>query len=80
MRLLEESEADVKKSLAWLKKCFLDPHTEGFICGAQELALITKYHEKHILKNSDDDRCRMCKKDQETVLHTEHCRPPEHWC
>ena len=55
--------------MAWLKKCHLDPHTESYICGAQELALITKYHEKHILKNSDDDRCRMCRKDPETIFH-----------
>ena len=56
--MLNESEADPKKSMAWLKKCHLDPHTESYICGAQEMAIITKYHEKHILKNSDDDRCR----------------------
>ena len=47
----------------------MDPHTESYICGAQELALFTKYHEKHILKNSNDDICRMCKKDPETVFH-----------
>jgi hypothetical protein len=69
VRLLEEGDADVKMSMAWLKKCYLDPHTESYICGAQELALFTKYHEKHILKNSNDDICRMCKKDPETVFH-----------
>ena len=62
-RLLKESEADVKMSMAWLKNCFLDPHTESYICAAQELALFTKYHEKHILKNSDDDLCQICKKE-----------------
>ena len=67
--MLEESEADVKQSLAWLKKCHLDPHTESYIIGAQELATITKYHEKHILKNSSDDQCRICKNSQETVFH-----------
>ena len=57
VQLLEESDADLKMSMTWLKKCYLDPHTESYICGAQELALITRYHEKHILKNGDDDRC-----------------------
>ena len=46
-----------------------DPHTEGYICGAQELAVMTKFHEKRILKNGDDDVCRLCKKDPETILH-----------
>ena len=47
----------------------MDPHTESYISGAQELALFTKYHEKHILKTSDDDLCRVCRKDPETVFH-----------
>ena len=68
-RLLGESEADVKQSFAWLKKCHLDPHTESYICGAQELAVITKFHEKHILKNGCDDVCRVCRKDPETIFH-----------
>ena len=59
----------MKQSMAWLKKCHLSPHTESCVCGAQELALITKFREKHILKSSDDDRCRMCKKDPETIFH-----------
>ena len=68
-RLLEESNANMKGSMAWLKKCFLDAHTESYICAAQEMALITKFHEKHILKNGNDDRCRMCKKDPESIFH-----------
>ena len=65
---LQEGNGDMKQSMAWLKKCHLSPHTESCVCGAQELALITKFHEKHILKSSDD-RCRMCKKDPETIFH-----------
>ena len=69
VRLLEKSDADIKLSMAWLKNCYLDPHTESYICAAQELALFTKYHEKHILKTSNDDLCRVCKKDPETIFH-----------
>ena len=69
IRLLKESDADLKLSMAWLKCCYLDPNTESYICGAQELALFTKYHEKHILKNTNDDLCRVCKKDPETIFH-----------
>ena len=56
-RMLKESDADPALSMAWLRKCHLDPHTESYICGAQEMAIITKYHKKHILKNNNDDTC-----------------------
>ena len=69
LRQLELGDADVKESFSWLSKCYLDPATESYVCAAQELAVFTKFHEKHILKNSDDDRCRVCKKEQETVFH-----------
>ena len=69
IHLLQDSNADVKQSLAWLKWCHLSPHIESYICGAQEMALITKFHEKHILKNSNDDKCRMCNKDPESIFH-----------
>ena len=69
LRMLDDTGADKKLSMAWLRKSFLDPHTESYICGAQELAVITKYHEKHILKNSNDDLCRVCKKDPESIYH-----------
>ena len=69
MRLLKESEADTKLSMAWLRKSFVDPHTESYLCGAQELAIMTRYHERHILKNRDDDLCRICKQSPETIFH-----------
>ena len=69
IRLIGENDADIKLSNAWLKKSFIDPHTESFICGAQEMALITRYHERHILKNREDDLCRMCKQSPETIFH-----------
>ena len=69
IRLLKESGADLKLSMAWLRCCYLDPNTESYLCGAQELALFTKYHEKHILKNSNDDLYRVCKKNPETIFH-----------
>ena len=47
----------------------MDPSLEGFICAAQELALFTRFHEKHILKTRNDDACRICKKEPETIFH-----------
>ena len=58
-----------KKFLGWLNKCYLSPNDEGYLCAAQELALFTKYHEKNILRNSMDDRCRVCRVGQETITH-----------
>ena len=57
-RLLEECNANMKGSMAWLKKCFLDAHTESYICAAQEMALITKFHEKNILNKANTYKSR----------------------
>ena len=35
----------------------------------QELAIFTRWHEKHILRNSDSDLCRVCGKEPETTFH-----------
>ena len=69
LRLLLESNVDVKRSLGWLSKCHLTPRSEAYICAAQEMALFTKYHEKHILHTHSDDKCRVCKKEPETIFH-----------
>ena len=34
---------------------FLSPHSEGYIS-----VLLSRYHERYILKNRDDDGCRVC--------------------
>ena len=71
LRQLKEIGADIKESFGWLKKCFLDPFTESYICAAQEMALFTKYHEKNILRVHNDSTCRICKKSDsvETIYH-----------
>ena len=35
----------------------------------QELAIFTRWHEKHILRTSMSDICRICKKEPETTFH-----------
>ena len=70
LRKLESMpDVDRKRSFAWLSKCHIDPHTEGYICAAQELALFTRYHEKNILKCRDDDSCRVCGAEPESISH-----------
>ena len=67
--LLVEHQLSLKKSFLWLSKCHIDPGLESYVCAAQELALFTRYHEKYILKSRLDDRCRICKKESETIFH-----------
>ena len=69
MRLLDEHNLNVKHSLGWLNKVHLNCLSESYACAAQELALFTRYHEKHIVKSRQDDLCRVCKKQPETVFH-----------
>ena len=70
-RQLKQIGAAVKESLGWTDRCFLDPFSEAYIMAAQEMALFTKYHEKHILHVSNDATCRVCKRDNcdETIYH-----------
>ena len=67
--LLVEHHLNLKKSFLWMSKCHVDPSLESYVCAAQELALFTRYHERHILKTRSDDACRICKKESETVFH-----------
>ena len=60
---------DLGGSFAWLSACHLVPHSESYIFAAQELALFTRYHEKHILKSRNDDLCRVCRSEPETISH-----------
>ena len=67
--LLEEHQLSLKKSFLWMNKCHVDPSLESYVCAAQELALFTRFHERHILKSRHDDVCRICRKEPETIFH-----------
>ena len=69
MKLLEGHQLNLKKSFLWMSKCHIDPSLESYICAAQELALFTRYHERHILKSRQDNACRICSKEPETIFH-----------
>ena len=68
-RQMIEHDLNIKSSLKWLEKCHLSPQSESYICGMQELAIFTRWHEKNILKTSTNDTCRVCKKETETTFH-----------
>ena len=68
-RLESMPGVDLGGSFAWLSACHLVPHSESYIFAAQELALFTRFHEKHILKSRNDDLCRVCRSEPETISH-----------
>ena len=65
----EIPDVDTKESHAWLSRGHLAPGVESKICAAQEMALITRWHEKNILNNRKDDVCRLCHKAPESIYH-----------
>ena len=48
----------------------MSPQSEAYICGAQELVIFTKWHEKNILKNAENDTCQVCRVETETTFYT----------
>ena len=57
---LENPTIDMEQSFQWMKHTGLKGETEGLIIGAQDQALKTRYYAKHIMKQCDTDKCRMC--------------------
>ena len=68
-KLLDDPTISKKGSLAWMDKAHMSPQSESYIMAAQELALFTRWHERHILKSSDSDLCRVCRNKLETMSH-----------
>ena len=57
---LDKDCVHVELSFKWMKHTGLKGETEGLITAAQDQALNTRYHSKHIIKQETTDRCRMC--------------------
>ena len=53
----------------WVKCGSVNKSTEGFLFAAQEQALPTNWLKARITGESEDARCRRCKKQDETVAH-----------
>jgi hypothetical protein len=41
--------------------------TEGFVYAIQDQVVATNYYQKHILRNTNDDICRLCNGQAETI-------------
>lgn len=69
--ILDAQEVDSTWSNHYLKKGQLFPETEGFIIAIQDQVLPTRNYLKHVVKdpNVQDDTCRVCRADRETIQH-----------
>ncbi|KAL1445943.1 hypothetical protein WDU94_010899 [Cyamophila willieti] len=68
---LEANTIDKKWSHNYLRTGLLFPETEGFIVAIQDQVVPTKNYLKYVVKDPgvQDDACRVCKKDRETIQH-----------
>lgn len=68
---LEKTHVDLEASNKWLKLGSLFPETEGFMVAIQDQVIHTKNYRKFIVKdkNLQNDRCRKCSRQPETIQH-----------
>lgn len=67
----EESTINNDFSNHWMNNGKLFPETEGFFISIQDQVVPTKNYRKYIIKDAtlDNDRCRKCNINQETITH-----------
>jgi hypothetical protein len=68
-RVLERPSVDEEKSLTWLYSSGLMGETDSLIIAARFQALNSNFHQKNIMKQPTDGKCRMCCKAEEHVTH-----------
>jgi hypothetical protein len=56
---LDRPSVDREKSLAWLCSSGIQGETESLIIAAQDQALNTSYHQRNIMKQPINCKCRM---------------------
>ena len=47
----------------------MKPESEALVIAAQDQALRTRHYDKAVLKISQDDKCRICLEQVETIDH-----------
>jgi len=65
----EIPQADLTQSHQWLYCVQLCPETKAALCAAQEQTMVTDYIQKEIFKQNVNPLCRLCCKENETILH-----------
>ena len=72
-RYLDQPYVDKERSNQWLKSSTLNRYAESTTAAIQEQAISTKYIEKHVFNVEDDDTCRICRVEKETIHHISSC-------
>jgi hypothetical protein len=65
----ERPSVGKEKSIVWLCCAVLKGEMENLIIAAQDKALNTCYHQRNIIKQPTDSKCRMCSKAEEHIKH-----------
>ena len=75
---MRDAGLDRSLSLAWLKSPTLRPETEGFVIAAQDQVVATRNYMAHVSRviSADQDRCRACNAQGETLDHVLGFCPP----
>ena len=68
-KVLDLANIDRELTFKWLKNQSISPALESSIFAIQDQAVITRQHERDILKRSVDGKCRLCVSKDETVQH-----------
>jgi hypothetical protein len=64
-----DKDIDLNLTFSWLTRGTLSIETEGFICAAQEQAIVTRAIASHIHGANITDQCRVCGNGVETTMH-----------
>ena len=68
-KYLEQPHVDKERSNQWLKSSTLKISTESTVVAIQKQVISTKYIKKHIFNLEDDNTCRICSVEKETIHH-----------
>ncbi|CAD7002869.1 unnamed protein product [Ceratitis capitata] len=74
---IDQPEIDAKASNDWLCRPGIFSETEGFMCAIQDQVIATKNYKKYVIRAAiENDLCRRCQKQPETIHHiTGACAP-----
>ncbi|CAH2099489.1 unnamed protein product [Euphydryas editha] len=68
-KVLDQANIDIELSFKWLKKQQIPPSIESSIFAIQDQAIKTRQHQRDILKEPVDGKCRLCASKDETTQH-----------